>query len=88
MSKSICLDIRHPEQAAVSPHPGAFLVDHRRLSTVDYLVPLVNALRGYQRIFLVAADKKKACEFRTRLMRWGFADVVCASGPVRMGVGT
>lgn len=88
MPKSICLDIRRPEQAARSPHPGAFLIDRRRLSTVDYLVPLVNALRGYQRIFLVAADTKKACEFRTRLMRWGFTDVVCASGPVRMGVGS
>lgn len=86
MSKSICLDIRCPEQAASSPHPGAYLIDHRRLSTVDYLVPLVNALRGYQRIFLLAADKKKACEFRTRLMRWGYTDVVCASGQAKMEV--
>lgn len=86
MSKSICLDIRHPEQAAVFPHPGAFLVDHLRLAKADYLMPLVKTLEGYQRILLIASDKKKACEFRARLMGWGFVDVVCFPTPVRMGM--
>lgn len=75
---NICLDIRNPEQAAMAPHPGAFLIDNLRMLKLDYILSLQKSLEGCKKITLVATTREKACEFRNLLMGWGFLDVECA----------